>query len=323
MNRRKFIAFPAPRRGGAGSFLTVFCLIVLGLSPVHGDQSATDRVAIVVSKHIRPYVEAVEGLKSGFSAYANIVPRVFNLEKLNNQARAGLFEDERVNGFSLFIAVGPEAAASVWKGVGNKGPAKLYVMVLHPEKLLGEREKLFGVPLNIPVGTQVEMIHRGLPSVRQIGLLYDPEHNRAFFRRAADAAAALNLTVVPLRVASKKGIPGALQGRWTDMDALWLIPDRTVISERIVRYLIKDAFLQQRPVIGYNRFFYETGAALAFVFDYRALGRQCAQQALRILSGQSCRETPPVFHVWVNKGVCDKLGLRYPEEYMPPLSPGP
>lgn len=39
------------------------------------------------------------------------------------------------------------------------------------------------------------------------------------------------------------------------MDALWLIPDRTVISESIVKYVIKEAFLRKVPVIGYNRFF--------------------------------------------------------------------
>ena len=91
------------------------------------------------------------------------------------------------------------------------------------------------------------------------------------------------------------------------MDALWLIPDRTVISESIVKYVIKEAFLRKIPVIGYNRFFYETGAALAFVFDYKELGQQCAKKALSILSGKNCLSTPPLFHVWVNAGVAGSL----------------
>ncbi|MBW2217808.1 MAG: hypothetical protein JRF34_11560 [Deltaproteobacteria bacterium] len=194
---------------------------------------------------------------------------------------------------------------------------------LNPEKVLGPKEGGCGIPLNIPVQTQIEMIGRGLPSVRRLGLLYDPEFNADFFRRAVDAASFLDLTVIPLRVSSKKDIPSALTRGWKDLDALWLIPDRTVISQSIIKFLIKEAFLRKLPVVGYNRFFYESGAALAFVFNYRELGQQCAQKALEILSGEDCHDTPPLFHVWINGGVAGKLGLRIADRYAPPVRLGP
>lgn len=323
MNWVKFFAFLVLRVCGPGVPLTVSCLILFGLLPAYGNQSPTGRVAIVVSKNIRPYLEAVEGFESALADHADVKAQVFNLEKLDNEERVALFRGPNAKEFALFVAVGPEATSAVWKGVGREGTSKIYFMVLNPKKVFGPKERGCGIPLNIPVQTQVKMIGRGLPFVKRLGLLYDPERNANFSLKAADAAPFLDLTVVPLRVSSKKDIPSVLKHQWKDMDALWLIPDRTVISESIVKYVIKEAFLRKVPVIGYNRFFYETGAALAFVFDYRELGQQCAQEALRILSGEDCLDTAPLFHVWVNEGVVEKLGLRPSDEYLPPVRFGP
>jgi putative tryptophan/tyrosine transport system substrate-binding protein len=319
----KFLAFLVPKVCGPGVLLTVSCLILFGLLPAYGNPSPTVRVAIVVSKNIRPYLEAVEGFESGLADNADIKTRVFNLEKLDDKERIELFRGPGLKEFVLFVAVGPEAAFAVWKGIGKADASRIYFMVLNPEKVLGPKERGCGIPLNIPAQTQIEMIGRGIPSVRRLGLLYDPELNSDFFRKAADAASLSGFTVVPLRVSSKKEIPSVLKRQWKDMDALWLIPDRTVISESIVKYVIKEAFLRKVPVIGYNRFFYETGAALAFVFDYKELGQQCAQKALRILSGEDCPDTPPLFHVWINEGVAKKLGLRHSDKYLSPIRLGP
>jgi len=322
MNWDKFPAFPVIKICGLGMLLTVLCPILFGLPPAYGNPSPSVRVAIVVSKNIRPYLEAVEGLELGLADNSDVKTQVFNLEKLDDMEQVEL-SGEGVKKFALFIAVGPEAALYLRKGIGEKGASRIYVMVLNPEKVFGEKERGCGIPLNIPVQTQLEMISKGLPSVRRLGLLYDPGHNADFFRRAAGAASFLDLTVVPLTVSSKKDIPSALTPQWNSMDALWLIPDPTVISESIVSYLIKEAFLRKVPVIGYNRFFYEAGAALAFVFDYKELGQQCAQKALNILSGKECRDTPPLFQVWINEGVAEKLELRPSNEYLPPFRSGP
>jgi putative ABC transport system substrate-binding protein len=323
MNRVKFPDFLVPKVCGPGVLVTVSCLILFGLLPAYGNQSPSVRVAIVVSKHISPYLEAVEGIEVGLAGNPEVKTQVFSLEKLDDKERVGLFGGEGVKEFALFVAVGPEAAQYLWEGIGKKGASTIYCMVLNPEKVIGEKERGCGIPLNIPVQTQIEMISRGFPSVRRVGLLYDPEHNSEFLRKAAGAASFLNLTVVPLKVSSKKDIPSALESQWKHMDALWLIPDRTVISESIVNYLIKEAFLRKVPVIGYNRFFYEAGAALAFVFDYKELGQQCAQKALRVLLGENCQDTSPFFHVWVNEKVAEKLGLMTSDGYLPPLELGP
>jgi putative ABC transport system substrate-binding protein len=131
------------------------------------------------------------------------------------------------------------------------------------------------------------------------------------------------LKIVPLKVLSKKDIPDILKQHWEDIDALWLIPDQTVISESIVQYIIREALSENVPVIGYNRFFYESGAAMAFVFDYEEVGRQTGRLAVSMLSGRACEKETPVFRVWLNLRVIDKLGINVPEEKSPSIEVGP
>ena len=91
----------------------------------------------------------------------------------------------------------------------------------------------------------------------------------------------------------------------------------------IVEYVIQQSIYKKVPVIGYNRFFYESGASLAFVIDYREVGIQCAHEARRVLAGAPCRQVAPVFQLWLNTRVMGKLGVAGPPRLTPPLLEGP
>lgn len=196
-------------------------------------------------------------------------------------------------------------------------------MVLNPENVLPAEAPACGIGLNIPVTTQLETIATAMPHVRRLGLLYDPANNTPFFEAAGRAAVQRNVELVPLKVGARKEIPGILKAGWPRIDALWLIPDRTVISETLVRYVIKEALLQGRPVVGYNRYFYDSGAALAFIFDYAELGAQTGRLALATLRGGACGSVPPGFHAWLNARVLEKIGIPTPAAPAAPLEIGP
>jgi putative ABC transport system substrate-binding protein len=199
----------------------------------------------------------------------------------------------------------------------------MYSMILNPPGVCRKAETACGVSLDLPARQQLEMIARGLPSVKRLGLLFDPQCNGGFSVTAGSEAGSFQLSIVPLPVSSKKDIPAVLKEHWSDIDALWLIPDQTIISESIVQYIIKEALLAGVPVVGYNRFFYESGAALAFVFDYKDLGRQTGRLAAGVIGGGPCEKESPVFRVWRNRRVINKLGLGVSETATPPIEEGP
>jgi len=306
--------------------LAALCSVFLwadALQALQGDEFRAPNVAILVSRDIRPYVEAVEGMSAVLSEISSAKVQVFSLEKFKGKSRDVLIQTLTGEKFDLFVAFGPEAVRLTREEPALEKTAWLYSMILNPPAVSGQAETACGVPLDIPAKRQLEMIAQGLTAGKRLGLLYDPRYNSEFFMKASAEAPSRDLKIVPLKVSSKKDIPAVLKQNWENIDALWLIPDQTVISESIVQYIIKDALFKKIPVIGYNRFFYESGAALAFIFDYEEVGRQTGRMAAGVLMGKACEKETPLFHVWMNLRVFDKLGITVPEKKSPSMEAGP
>ncbi len=301
-----------PKRDGcfrrSDSNWAIVLLLLLFAAP--NEVLGESKIAVLVSRNIVPYLEAVDGLSSAMDEFDGANSEVFAYENFSGTKQSLLLDRLERGVFDLFVAVGPEAYRFLYGSLPETHAPILYSMVLNPEENLGPLENKCGVSLGIPVETQLSEISLSAPKIKRIGLVYDPANNEEFFKKASKEAGLFDIEIIPLQVSERKKIPAVLNSGLDFVDGLWMIPDRTVISESIVQYIIKEALLRNVPTIGYNRFFYESGAVLAFVFDYRALGRQAADMALAVLAGNSCERRPPLFQTWINKKVADKLGVE-------------
>jgi putative ABC transport system substrate-binding protein len=306
LRRRLFSVLPA-------LVLSLFIWLPLCFADDPPSIQRIPRVSVVVSKNIKPYIEAVEGFNKILVKDAGMGLNTFELEKFKGKSRDGLKTKLLREPSDLFIAVGPEATRFLWSGMRGATPF-IYTLVLDPENISESPGRLCGVSLRIPTEKQLNAIRLAIPSANRIGLLHDPDYNDAFFESARQIALDSDMKVIPMRVFSKPEISKVLKQYLGKVDVLWLIPDRTVISESIVKYIIRESFLKKIPVIGFNRFFFNSGAALAFVFDYETLGSQTANIAMDVLSGKPCRNTPPEFKVMVNTRVFKRLGLNMPAD---------
>ena len=268
-------------------------------------------VAIALSQKIHPYMQAVSGLKSAWSEQQEVSWDILLLEKKNELELENLKQRLQQEPFDLIVTIGPEATSFLHSLKSEIDAPIIYSMVLDSDKLISDSVNACGISLFIPVGDQIQAISASLPQVKRIGLLYTPKYNAEFVLQARAAGSQqADLRVIPLPIASQEDIPSTLEENWDRLDGLWLIPDRTVISKRLVQYIIKEALYNEVPVIGYNRFFYQTGAAMAFIFDYQAIGRQTGNLARQWLTSHTCRQTVPAFEVRLNERVLDKLGLN-------------
>ena len=307
----------------------IIWLIAWGvIFPAHcqGDDPEVESYQIVlfVSKNIRPYVEAVDGLRDKLDESIDADVEIIMLDRYDQKARADLssrFAGD--NDVDLVAAIGPEATDFVWETCQDTPFPKIYSIILNPEKVINTIETASGISLNIPPNEQLKVIRQGFPSVERIGIFFDPVYNLDFYEKASKAAFELDVDLVPLSVNSKKDIPFLLQECWDSIDCVWLIPDRTVISESITQYIIKQVVLKKVPVVGYNRFFYNSGAVMAFVFDYADLGRQSADLIMEVLQQKNPGVRAPVFKVWLNETVLEKLKIKIPEPITLPMMVGP
>jgi len=270
--------------------ILAFLLWSLFLSPLHAEENSAD-IAVIVSSQIRPYVMALEGLRSSLQQpltiyYLNLNPE-FIRRHLNQKH------------YDLLIAIGPEASILTWSTL-DPDDKKIALMVLDQQKLLADPEPC-GVDLRIPIKDQIQLIKQRLGDKRKIGILYNPMENREWIEQAQKEGSQLGISVIPLPVHKRHEITKVLSSAYQNIDTLLFIPDSTVISMALLSHLVKDALLHGIAVVGYNYFFVEIGAVLAFNINYEKVGILGAKLARDILSGSQCGLSPPPFEVEWNE----------------------
>ncbi len=295
------------RRRKCLALVMVVAIIGLGMGRAFSE-SLPMQAAVLISRNIRPYIEAADGAIAAFKG-SEFGVETFLLDRMKGGAAETLAASIRQGAYDLVLSVGPEASSLAWSHSPAQVCPIIYTMVLNPSRLAGAPREPCGISLGIPIEVQLQTIARTLPSVRRIGLMFDPENNAAFYGDAERMAAEAGISVVPVRVSSRKEIARALAANWQRIDGLWLIPDRTVISESIVQYIVKQGLLNDTPVVGYNRFFYESGAAVSFVLDYTEIGAQAGRLALSAAARGECAAGGPAFQTWINARVVEKLGI--------------
>ena len=285
-------------------------MMVLCLMMMAGHAAADDpAIAVVVSRKIRPYVQVTDGILDQVSL-KGVAADVFFLtpgdDTVMSQVKTRILEGS----YNLAAAVGPEAAALIWE-TGFSGK-KIYAALLDPDTVPGLPKDACGISLRIPVAIQVAAIADTFPSLRKIGLLFDPDHNQWFFDAAVSTAASRQAVfeIIPLEVASRNRIGQVLKQGLRQVDAVWMIPDQTVISEKLIQYVIRQALYANAGVIGYNPYFIRAGAVFSFEFDYINLGNQAGDIMTQYLTEGICSPAPPVFDTRVNMKMVEKMGIE-------------
>ncbi|RKX58239.1 MAG: hypothetical protein DRP28_05245 [Thermodesulfobacteriota bacterium] len=270
--------------------ILAFLLWPVLLTPLHAEENNAD-IAVIVSSQIRPYVMALEGLRSGLQQpliiyYLNSNPKLIR----HNLSRKC---------YDLLITIGPEASILAWS-ILNPDDKKIVLMVLDPQKLLTD-PGAHGVDLRIPIKEQMRLIKKRLGGKRKIGILYNPAENREWVEQAQKEASGLGMSVIPLMVQKRNEIIKVLSSAYQNIDTLLFIPDSTVISTALLTHLVKEALLHGIAVVGYNHFFVEIGAVMAFNIDYEKVGILGSKLARDIMSGSQCGLFPPPFEVEWNE----------------------
>ena len=296
------------------SIILFFAAVFLPPCQAGADEPEEFQAAIVVSRHIKPYMDALKGLRESLTDSVRVEQKVYILEQHDLEHPDRLIKELSGQNPDVIVSIGPEATSLAWSVSANTGVPTVHSMILNPEVLAGDdHQPGCGISLGIPVANQLQDIRNALPGVNRLGILYDPEINHSFVSQALESSSFNGLQVIPLSVSSSREVPDTLGAGWTRMDALWLIPDQTVISQTLVEYIIKEALFQKKPVIGYNRFFYDSGAAVAFAFNFEQIGRQTAAVAVDRLRGISCEKMVPSYEVLINHRVVQRLGVEASE----------
>jgi putative tryptophan/tyrosine transport system substrate-binding protein len=301
----------------AGTFLGVRVAVGLGLLlslctlPV--PESAAMDIAILQSSDIAAYREAIAGLKA-----TGPIGAIYTEYDVQGDLELGkkLARKVRASNASLVVAVGLKAALAAKVEIVDV--PIVYMMVLDPLKHQLTTDNMTGTLLEVPLDRQLKIMRTFLPNIRRLGTLYDPAKTSSRVKDAERQAANSDFQLKGVPVESEKDVPQQLRALLADVEALWLMPDSTVLTNESIRFILESALARQIPVIGFSPEFTRLGSLLSMSVNYGDVGRETGLLAKRVLNGDGQLPLTPVpierLKITVNLKTAKFLGITFPKE---------
>jgi putative ABC transport system substrate-binding protein len=270
-------------------------ILVAALLPAHSEPPPL-RIAVVLSRDLAPYREALRGFEDVLKESG----RAYKFHEFSADGFAALqgtlVEKIRARDPDLIFTVGSSATNLVSDEIRDLPIVFSMVLPSSGNRSLLElkqaRPNLTGASMEVPVRTQFTKLKEVLPSVKRIGVLYDPDVSGPMIAEAAETARDLGLELVPLEVSSESDVLDRTRTLADNVDVLWSVADSTVFSDQSLRHILLETLRNRIPFVGLSPSFVKAGALLAFSTDYRDLGRQAGEQSLRILTGEQISLIP-------------------------------
>ncbi len=273
------------------------------------DAAKKASVAIVYSARLDPYALAAGGLQQAIKSYG-IVPAVveYDLSRDGPQSIIQKILKERP---SFILTLGTPALNAVKKGIEDI--PIVFCMVLNPPALT--QSNVTGVVMDISPQIKIQNFKRIFPNMKTLGLIQKRglPADAHFF----NAAEKNGLTLIRNEVDSESDLPEAIEELSFRVDALMMVPDASIYSAKSVEYLLLQSLKSKFAVIGLSSLYTKAGALLSFDCDYKDLGRQCGETAMKILSGEKPQnlgiEAPRKIDFSINLNTANRLNIEIPE----------
>lgn len=175
-----------------------------------------------------------------------------------------------------------------------------------------------GVSDQLPLDSQIELIKKVIPNVKNIGYVYSPsEINSAIVLKELEAKLKpMNINIIAAPAQRTVDIPQATRSLQGKVDVIYTSLDNNVVSA--YESLAQAAREIKIPAIGSNPDLIERGAVAVLGVNYENLGRETGKVVSQILKGESTGNiksaTMQQFDLYLNPENAAAVGLTFSEE---------
>jgi putative ABC transport system substrate-binding protein len=297
------------RTAGATPRTLIGALLIAGPSWFGGAPAAGGNVpkALVVGSSSAPaYAEAMEGARSALAgASATIKTASLDRPGGEDSLRALLAEKPDV-----VIAVGSAAMDLV--SASKSGAAVVSTMVLESEPRSRQADAGGStVTLDLPPAAMLARLKQLFPERKRVAVIRGPALTTTAAVEIQSQARRLGYEIRIVESPGPKELLDAIGGLRGSVDFIWCLPDRSLYQGPTVAALALAALRNRVPLIGFSEGLVRAGALVGFYPDYRDVGAQAGESALRLLtSGHAAREYPRKVRTAVNDRVARVLGVE-------------
>ena len=270
-----------------------------------------DTAIIIKSQDLSAYNNVVEGFKRECVDNNITINSIYNLDGKMEAGKEILRKIKKKNP-DIILTIGVLATTLAKEEI--KDIPILFCMVINHERFQLTESNITGISNEIAIESQVKGYQTLLDSLRNIGVIYDSSNTGNIIDSAVEQMQDAGINLIQYKITSSKMVGEALQDLIGKIDALWILPDRTVVTKESFN-LIKSTTLKNKiPLLCTTDVFVKSGALMAVFSDYGEIGRQAAQLVNKILKLSSANSLgivyPDTFKLAINSLTAQKLGLK-------------
>lgn len=252
----------------------------------------SNRIIVLSGQDLKPYHEVLAGLQQSLAKQGiTLTVEIHTVQ--GNQAKAQhVLEDVKRHGAKLVVTLGNLTTQAAVREISHL--PILATMIVTPDDLRSSPNAT-AVLLDFPIEIQLQWLKRIIPTVGNVGVLFNPKENRLKVDAASTAAKRVGLTLVPRSVETPRALPDALDEISRTADVLWGVPDSVVMTPQTAEPILLNTLKSKIPLIGLSTSWVKAGALYALDRDYLDVGLQTGELAGKLLSGTSVNSLPPTY----------------------------
>jgi putative tryptophan/tyrosine transport system substrate-binding protein len=284
---------------------------------------SANRVAIISIDQDSTTVRTIKGIRKSIDRFGADVAYMESL--LSGDAAADATTLKSLEGFTpdIFVTIGSYATSEITRAFPNR--PVVFATVINPQAsgFVASMEKpggrVTGAALDIPADIQFKYFKRVVGTVKRIGVLYSSETEN-IIRQATVAAKQLGLSLVSFRVDSEKDIPGAIDSLCRTTDVIWSVADQRIYTPQSTKHIILQTLRNQIPMMAFSQALVEAGGLFTLDFDFKDIGRQAGEIAVRVLQGANPGDipvaTPGIIYFKYNEKTAQRINVIIPDDLL-------
>jgi len=278
--------------------------------------AASENMAIVIqSQQIEAYNAATRGFVEGCKGRNISVNAIYDLQGDTEEGKKVVqsIKDGKDKP-KVILAVGILAAALAKEQF--KDIHIIFCMVINHERFNLEGNNITGISSEASIEDQFDILRKLLGTQKNLGILYDPAKTANIVAEATLASKKTEFNLIKTKITSETEIASALENIITleKIDALWMIPDSTVITKKSLEIICKTTLEHRLPLFCTSDAIVKAGALAAISPNYTHIGRQASEVAQLLLNNHAITslgvKKPEKLKVTINTQTAKTIGIN-------------
>lgn len=268
-------------------------------------------VTIIQSQQIAAYNEAVKGFKEACRGKNIAIKEIYDLKGDIEEGKKTV-QDIKANKPNLILAVGVLAATLV-KEQFPEIPI-IFCMVVNHYRFNLQGDNITGISVEASVEDQFIILRNLLGEYKNLGVIYDITKTGKIISEAETIAKTIGFNLIKSEVTSEKEVIPVLEDIIKKIEALWIIPDSTVITKNTLEAISRIALDHHLPTFCTSEAIVKTGALISISPDYTYTGLQAAQIAQILLNSPGTTsmgiKNPEKLRLTLNTQTAESVGIN-------------